>query len=79
MVDNAGTVKTANNPVSSTQASKHLEVRYFRVRDFIKNKLLRVIFCRTHQNLADFFTKPLPTPAFQGFMQTLMGCVDSGR
>ena len=78
-VDNAGTVKTANNPVSSTQSSKHLEVRYFRVRDWIRHKLLRVIFCRTHQNLADFFTKPLPTPAFQGFLHTLMGCRDSGR
>ena len=77
MVDNFGTTKTANNPVSSTQGSKHIDVRYFRVRDFIKNKLLRVIFCRTNVNIADFFTKGLPTTTFQSFKSKLMGCVET--
>ena len=77
MVDNFGTTKTANNPVSSTQGSKHIDVRYFRVRDFIKNKLLRVISCRTHVNIADFFTKGLPTTTFQSFKSKLMGCVET--
>ena len=48
---------SAHHANPSTQGSKHIDVRYFRVRDFIKNKLLRVIFCRTNVNIADFFTK----------------------
>ena len=59
--------------MSTAQASKHLDLRYFKVRDHIRERKLRVQFLRTHLNVADFFTKALPDPAFRNFRETLMG------
>ena len=55
-VDNKGTHATVNNPVATAQASKHLDIRFFKIRDHIRDKKLRVEFIRTHLNVADFFT-----------------------
>ena len=72
-VDNKGTTQTVNNPMSTAQASKHLDTRYFKVRDHIREHKLRVQFLRTHLNIADFFTKALPMPAFGDYKASLMG------
>ena len=72
-VDNKGTTQTVNNLISSAQASKSLETRYFRVRGHIRDRKLRVNFLRTHLHVAGFFTKNLPDPAFRNFRRTLMG------
>ena len=68
-----GTSHTVNNPVSTAQASRHLDVRYFKVRDHIRENKLRVNFIRTHLNVSDFFTKNLPNPLLQDFRRILMG------
>ena len=73
LVDNKGTVATVNNPMSTAQASRHLDVRFFRVRDHIRERKLCVNFIRTHLNVADFFTKALPITAFCDFRRILMG------
>ena len=39
---------------------KHVERRHFFVRDMVESFELEVPFVRTDDNLADFFTKPLP-------------------
>ena len=72
-VDNKGTTQTVNNPKSTAQASKHLDTRYFKVRDHIRERKLRVEFIRTHLNISDFFTKALPDPAYTAFRRSLMG------
>ena len=72
-VDNKGTTQTVNNPTSTAQASKHLDTRYFKVRDHIRERKLRVQFIRTHVNVSDFFTKALGNPAFAEFKSTIMG------
>ena len=58
LCDNKGTVFTANNPVTNLR-SRHLEVRWFKVRDYAKNGLLAVLHLCAQSNLADYFTKPL--------------------
>ena len=73
--DNKGTWATVNNPVSTAQASKALDVRYFNTRDYIREGKLRVSFLRTHLNVADFFTKGLPKEAFCDFKRVLMGSI----
>ena len=75
--DNKGTVQTINNPVSTAQASKHLDNRYFSCRDHIREGKLRVEFIRTHLNISDFFTKGLPDPLFSEFKRVLMGTVST--
>ena len=73
--DNKGTWATVNNPVSTAQASKALDVRYFNTRDYIREGKLRVHFLRTHLNVADFFTKGLPKEPYCDFKRVLMGSV----
>ena len=69
--DNKGVTFTAKNPVTSAR-SRHLDVRWFRIREFVKQDYVRVSHIYTHQNIADFFTKPLPSTTFQAFRQYLM-------
>ena len=73
-----GTTSTANNPVSAAWSSRHLDRRYFQVRDRIVEKKIRVTFCRTNSNLADFFTKGLPTELFTTFKRKIMNIVHCG-
>ena len=64
--------------MSTAQASKHLDTRYFKVRDHIRERKLRVNFLRTHVNVSDFFTKALGNPAFADFKQIIMGMRTKG-
>ena len=74
--DNQATIFTANNPETS-QRSKHLEIRWFRVRDYVKDLTLRVRHIPTGGNVADFFTKSLQGPdSFERFRKHLMGDQD---
>ena len=74
--DNQATIFTANNPETS-QRSKHLEIRWFRIRDYVKDNLLRVRHIPTGGNVADFFTKSLQGPdSFERFRANLMGNQD---
>ena len=75
--DNKGTWATVNNPISTAQGCKHLDTRYFGTRDHIREGRLRVHFLRTHLNVADFFTKGLPNPAYSDFKRVLMGSVSN--
>ena len=72
MCDNQGTVFTAHNPCSNVR-SKHLDIRYFKVRQYIEQNLVNVLFVPTKLNLADFFTKSLDTKAFTHFRDIVMG------
>ena len=58
LVDNQSAVFSVNNPETS-QRTRHLDVRYFKVRDYIKAQKVRVRHISTHHNVADFFTKGL--------------------
>jgi hypothetical protein len=72
MCDNQGTVFTAHNP-NQNQRSKHLDIRYFKVRQYIEDKLVNVLFVPTKLNLADFFTKSLHSQAYTRFRDIIMG------
>ena len=57
-VDNVGAIFTSNN-VAISQRSKHIDVRYHFVREFIQDGFLRIIFVKTEDNDADLYTKNL--------------------
>ena len=78
MCDNQGTVFTVHNPILNP-GSKHLDIRYFRVRQHIKAGLTDVMHCRTGDNVADFFTKSLAFPQFDRFRNLLMNSSTSLR
>ena len=57
-VDNIGAIFMANN-VSTSPRTKHVDVRYRFVTEFIEDGLLKIQFVRTMENESDGFTKKL--------------------
>jgi hypothetical protein len=70
--DNKGTIHTCQNPITNLR-SRHLEVRWFKIRDYIKSGLMRVHHIATKHNIADFFTKPIVGTRFIELCTLLMG------
>ena len=74
--DNQSTIFTATNP-ETTQRSKHLEIRWFRIRDYVTKGTLNVRHIGTLDNVADFFTKALQgTEGYENHRESLMGAQD---
>jgi len=55
-VDNVGAIFMAEN-VSTSGRTKHVDIRYHYVREFIEDGFIRIVFVRTKLNKADMFTK----------------------
>ena len=55
-VDNVGAIFMAEN-VSTSGRTKHVDIRYHYVREFIEDGFIRIVFVRTKFNKADMFTK----------------------
>ena len=58
---------------------KHVERRHFFVRECVEKHLIRVPFVSTVDNLADFFTKPLPARVFFPMRDVIMNVPLSHR
>jgi hypothetical protein len=71
--DNDAATKITSNKIQS-EATKHLDVTNFAVRDYVANKHLAVVRVDTKDNVADAFTKPLGRIKLQQF-RTAMGVV----
>jgi hypothetical protein len=58
MFENQGTINITKNPVNHP-GTKHIDVRYFAVRDWIQDQKLEISYLPTKDMLADALTKPL--------------------
>ena len=74
--DNKSTILMLKNGRNScTGNSRHIDIRYFFVKDRIDKGELRVEYCPSSIMLADFFTKPLQGQLFKKFRDVIMGYV----
>jgi hypothetical protein len=55
-VDNVGAIFMAEN-VTTSGGTKHVDIRYHYVREFVEDGFVKIIFVRTAENYADLFTK----------------------
>ena len=55
-MDNVGAIFLMEN-VSTSQRTKHIDVRYHFVREFVEDGFIKIIFVRTKENVSDVFTK----------------------
>ena len=69
-VDNRSAIDLAKNN-SSHDATKHIDARYFYVRDLIKAKQVSILHIAGIDNPADIFTKALPFDSFSKHRSTL--------
>ena len=56
--DNKSSIARAQNP-SYSDATRHIDVKYHLVRDYVAQKLIEVHYVPSAENIADIFTKPL--------------------
>ena len=72
--DNQSAIKIEENGKrSSGQKTKHMDNRYFWIKDRLSTEGIKVEYCPTEQMLADFFTKPLQGSLFQNFRDVVLG------
>lgn len=63
-VDNMSAIKLSKNPVQHGR-SKHIDTRFHFLRDHVKQKTIELKYCNTLEQVADIFTKSLPTATFR--------------
>lgn len=61
----------ADNPVNNKR-TKHIDIRYHHVRDWVEKKTIELVKVPTADNMADIFTKALPKPKFEDFTNKLL-------
>ena len=57
--DNQACIALTKNP-EDHKRTKHIQVKYHVVRDYVKKSLVKFVYCPTENQLADMFTKALP-------------------
>ncbi|XP_028086227.1 uncharacterized protein LOC114287147 [Camellia sinensis] len=75
LVDKQSTITFAKNPVFHDR-SKHIDTRYHFVKECIAKKEVQLKFVKSHDQIADIFTKPLKYEDFTKF-RTLLGVTKS--
>ena len=68
--DNMSTIAMTKNPVFHSR-SKHIEIRHHYIRELVDKKEIELQFCKTGEQLADIFTKPISTDRFIEFRRRL--------
>ena len=52
---------------------RHINIRYFRIKDRLNKERIEVVHCPTHIMVANFFTKPLQGALFKKLRDIIMG------
>ena len=76
---NLGSIFTSNNPETSGKNNKHLDVRLFKHRDYVKSGKIRVKLIGTKKTVLDFFTKALLRSDFPKFRALCMNESDRSK
>ena len=63
LCDNEGAIRLVKNP-EFHQRTKHINIKYHFLREKYQDKEIEIVYTSTENQLADLFTKPLPTPRF---------------
>ena len=67
---NQSLIKLSNNPVFHKN-TKHIDTQFHFVREKVQSKEIHLVYCKTCDNVAEIFTKPLGKIKFEMFRQML--------
>ena len=74
--DNMSAIRVEKNAqISMGRNTKHMEIRYFYVKDRVTGNNMEIRYCPTEEMIAGFLTKPLQGELFRKFRAVLMGHV----
>jgi Reverse transcriptase (RNA-dependent DNA polymerase) len=72
--DNISAIRLEKNGrVTAGKQSRHIDIRYFFMKDRIKSEGIEIRHCPTEEMLADFLTKSLQGALFRKFRDVLLG------
>ena len=72
--DNKSSILLENNGrLSSSQRTRHMNIRYFFIKDRVDKEEVNIVYCPTGHMVGDFFTKPLQGKQFIGFRNKILG------
>ena len=72
--DNQSAIRMERNGRNScTGNSRHIDFRYFFVKDRVDKGEVKIEYCNTEIMLADYYTKPLQGQLFHKFRDVIMG------
>ena len=61
-----------NGKESSGRRTRHINIRYFGIQDYVERKEFELEYCPTDDMLADYPSKPLQGEKFQKFRKVIM-------
>jgi hypothetical protein len=61
--DNTSAINISKNPIMHSK-TKHIPIKYHFLRDQVSQKVVRVDYVDTKEQIVDIFTKPLPKSTF---------------
>ena len=70
--DNKSTIVLAEKGKSTTNRTRHINIRYFFVKDRIESNDIKIVYTRTEDMVADFFSKPLQGSLFEKFRDIIL-------
>jgi hypothetical protein len=73
MIDNKSAISLAKNPISHGR-SKHIETRFYFIREQVVNGNIEVVYCPTEVQFADGFTKAVKLDRFE-FLRKKLGLI----
>jgi len=74
--DNQSAMKLElNGRMSCGKKTKHMDNRYFWIKDRVKTEKIKIEYCPTQMMVSDFFTKPLQCKLFKRFREVVLGHV----
>jgi hypothetical protein len=68
--DNTSAISISKNPVMHSK-TKHIPIKYHFLRDQVTQKIVKIVYVDTKEQIADIFTKPLPRSTFENLRQKL--------
>ena len=70
MSDNQSAIKIASNPIYHSR-TKHIDIHWHFIRELIENKEIKVEYCQSISQPADFLTKSVDSTKFRTCLQNL--------
>jgi len=72
-IDNQAAIAISNDPVCHGK-TKHFNIKLYFLREMQQNGEVTLVYCKSEDQLADMFTKPLPVSKFEFLRQKVGVC-----